>query len=362
MLSIIADSAIPLTREILQSVASVTQLPDHAITQQRIKEADALLVRSVTRVNSHLLNNTSIKFVGTATSGIDHLDIDYLQQNNIHWACSFGANAQAVSEYVTCCTALLQEQGILPKHNCRCGVIGVGHIGSKVVDSLKAIGAQVLANDPPKARREKSFSSTALEHLKDCDLITLHVPLHYQAEDATFHLIDDKQLSQQKSGVLINTSRGEVIDSAALKQQQHMTLCLDVWENEPNIDNSLLDYAHIATPHIAGYGANAKQQASIMICQELLDFFNLPLIYDTSKQNTAEVTPLNVDSQQNWQQVVLSVYNPEHDTQQLKQSQAFSTLRNRYQLRHAFSDQRLIGIEKLSHYDQSVLKKLSFKV
>lgn len=334
MLSVVADSAIPELESLLPDEVRITRLPSDNIVAQQLKNTDALLVRSVTQVNQSLLQNTSVKFVGSATTGIDHLDTKWLQQNNIMWANSSGANAGAVMQYVVCCIAWLQQQNYLKKQNLKCGVIGAGKIGSKVIDFLKKIGARVLVNDPPRAEQEKNFHSIPLDQFRNCDLITVHVPLHDDKPHSTFHLMNHALLAQQKKCALINTSRGEVLDSQALKQNPQIMACLDVWENEPLIDRGLLERAVVATPHIAGYTVEAKQLASTMICQKLCDFFKLTA--PKSDKITAESRPC-LDLQENWQQLALAVYNPGIDSQQLKQSSTFKQLRENYQLRKTFS-------------------------
>lgn len=352
MLSVIADQAIPLLRTLLPSSVKLTLLANDNINNAALRTADALIVRSVTKVNAQLLASTPLKFVGTATSGTDHLDKSALQANGIAWFDSAGANSQAVLEYVVCCVAWLQENGHLPKSNFSVGVVGAGKIGTKVIDFFKTIGATVRVSDPPRAKIENDFHSVALKELKDCDLITCHVPLTDHGEDKTFHLLDENFLSRQKKGFLINTSRGEVIDSNALKKSLQITPIFDVWENEPDIDEELLQRALIATPHIAGYTDEAKAVASQIICKKLLRFFNLAN-KNTKPNNPTH--PISIQSPSNWQQVVLSIYNPFNDTEKLKRGKNFKDFRDNYRLRKAFNYPQLRGIEKLPKRDQIIL-------
>lgn len=352
MLSVIADQAIPLLRTLLPSSVKLTLLANDNINNAALRTADALIVRSVTKVNAQLLANTPLKFVGTATSGTDHLDKSALQANGIAWFDSAGANSRAVLEYVVCCVAWLQENGHLPKSNFSVGVLGAGKIGKKVIDFFKTIGATVMISDPPRAKRENDFHSVDLKKLNDCDLITCHVPLTDHGEDKTFHLLDENFLSRQKKGFLINTSRGEVVDSRALKRSTQIRPILDVWENEPHIDQELLQRALIATPHIAGYTDEAKMLASQIICEKLSRFFDLPL---KSTEIKKTMHPINIELQSNWQQVVLSIYNPMNDTEKLKKNKNFKDFRDNYRLRKAFNYVKPQGIEKLPNRNQIIL-------
>ncbi len=266
-MKIIADEKIPLVQDYFGKNNELILKPGRTLSHDDVKEADMLLVRSVTRVNETLLKDTAVKFVGSVSAGIDHLDIEWLNKKNIMWRAAQGSNAAAVAQYVLCVIAALQKMKLLAEKNLRAGVIGVGFVGKEVVEKLKMLGIEVFQNDPFRADAEKDFISTSLEKFNEFDLILLHTPLTRDGKYPTHHLIDKNFLKKQKKhSVLLNAGRGAVIDSDALKKYgKHLVCCLDVWENEPNIDREILNFATIATPHIAGHTIQAKNRATKMI-------------------------------------------------------------------------------------------------
>lgn len=233
--------------------------------------ADALLTRTVTRVNAELLSGTRVKFIGTATTGIDHIDKNYLEQYRIFLASAQGANSDAVMDYVALCISALQKQQMLSKKNVVAGIIGRGRIGSKVEKLFKMLGFHVFCYDP--FLEGENFIS--LEKLmRESDLISIHTPLTKTNPHPTFHMIDEKLIrTMKKDAVLINTSRGDVIDQNALCAAKNIILCLDVWENEPDISIELLKKVFIGTPHIAGYSLDAKFRATEMIYDSAAKYF-----------------------------------------------------------------------------------------
>jgi erythronate-4-phosphate dehydrogenase len=278
MHKIIADENIPCAREAFSHLGEVCLLPGRAITRENLLDADLLLVRSITPVNAKLLQNTAVRFVATATIGTDHVDTAYLEQQNIAFASAAGSNANSAAEYVVAALVHHAIKHGLSVASLTLGIVGVGHIGSRVEKMAAGLGMRVLLNDPPLARQTRDPKYLPLEALMEADVITLHTPLAHEGEDATFHLFDTIRLHAMKHGsVLINTSRGAVVDNAALKaalQSGHLSAAiLDVWENEPDIDVELLRLAEIGTPHIAGYSLDGKlngtQQIYLAACEFL---------------------------------------------------------------------------------------------
>ncbi len=280
MHKIIADENIPGAREAFSHLGEVRLLPGRAITRETLLDTNILLVRSITSVNTKLLQNTAVHFVGTATIGTDHVDTAYLEQQGIAFASAAGSNANSVAEYVVAALVHHAITSGLSLAQLILGIVGVGHIGSRVEKMAAALGMRVLLNDPPLARQTYDPKYLPLAALMEADVITLHTPLTHAGEDATFHLFDAARLHAMKRGsVLINTSRGAVVDNAALKsalQSGHLAAAiLDVWENEPDIDVELLRLVEIGTPHIAGYSLDGKLNGTYQIYLAACEFLGV---------------------------------------------------------------------------------------
>jgi erythronate-4-phosphate dehydrogenase len=284
MLRIIADEKIPFLLGILEPFADVKYLPGNKITRDSLMQADALLIRTRTKCDKSLLEGTPVKFIATATIGFDHIDTEYCESKNIRWVNAPGCNSSSVQQYITAVLLMLAHKLDFSFSEKTLGIIGVGNVGLKVNEVALLLGMKVKLNDPPRARREGSAGFvTRDEILETCDIITLHVPLAREGEDRTFHLFDSNLFGQMKEGAwLINTSRGEVVETNALKNALSSGklngAVLDVWENEPNIDLELLRNAYISTPHIAGYSTDGKANGTAMVVQALSRYFNLPLL------------------------------------------------------------------------------------
>jgi len=267
-LKIIADSALQGVTEAFARFGDLTTLPGRAIDAAAVRDADVLLVRSVTPVTANLIASSRLKFVATATSGFDHLDTAALDAAGIRWAHAPGCNAVAVAEYVAGCLALLAQESGQSLQGKTLGIMGLGQTGSRVAAMADALGMVVHGFDPfvEETGWQKVPDADAL---LDCDVLSLHVPLVKGGQYPTHHWLDAKRLARLKPGTwLINACRGAVVDNAALLQhlQQHdRPVVLDVWENEPAPDLRLLDKVRIATPHIAGYSQAGKQRGLQMI-------------------------------------------------------------------------------------------------
>ena len=340
-MKIVADENIPLITHYFGSSGTLLLKPGRSIVRDDLIDADMLLVRSVTQVNKALLENTSIKFVGSTTTGFDHLDIDYLNEIQIQWAIAAGCNAQAVVEYVVSVVAALQVKNILRRTNLRAGVIGVGRIGQRVVDQLKSLDFEVLVHDPIRAEQDKDFVSVELKDFVDLDLITLHTPLTRTGSYPTYHMIQKDFLQQQKSGcVLINSGRGEVIDFKDLKQYgQHLVWCLDVWEQAPQIDLDVLKQAVIATPHIAGYSVQSKYRGIEMIYQAAVSQHIISNQVSPAEypRKTISLPSHAID----WRDRVLKIYDPMLTTKVMKEAllsgdKTFDALRKEFVERYEF--------------------------
>ena len=276
----VVDEEIPLGREAFSHLGSVTLLPGRAMTREALREAHALIVRSVTKVEATLLADTTVQFVGTATTGVEHIDREYLAARDIGFAAAPGCNANAVAEYVL--TALLvtaHAKGLVLSGK-TLGIIGVGRIGSLVAAKAPALGLQTLLHDPPLARATGDRQYRPLSEILQADFVTLHVPLTLDGPDATFHLIGTDELAHMAtSSILINTSRGEVVDNAALLEA--LTggtiegAVMDVWEREPSINWDLLNHVTLGTPHVAGYSSDAKINGTVMLYHACCRFWGM---------------------------------------------------------------------------------------
>ena len=282
-LHFVVDDKIPFIKGLLEPFAEVNYRKGSEITSETIKDADALLVRTRTKCNKALLDNSKVRFIGSATIGTDHIDEEYCRQNGITVANAPGCNSGSVMQYVVSVWTHIFEKENWDLKKTTLGVIGVGNVGSKVAAAGCALGMNVLLNDPPRQRLEGQAGFTALESLlKESDIISLHVPLNKSGRDATCHLVDEGFLKKSKKGAwLINTSRGEVADTNALIEYSNkVRMALDVWEHEPEINSELLKKAFIATPHIAGYSLDGKAKGSEMVIEAIAKYFKLEI--DTS--------------------------------------------------------------------------------
>lgn len=285
-MKIVADENIVAVQQHYTKHGELALLPGRSIRPEDVRDADALLVRSITQVDRKLLEGSRVSFVATATSGTDHLDLDYLASAGIAVADAAGSNANAVVEYCLAGMAELICTRQFTLHNKMVAIIGFGHVGSRLYKRLREFDVDCIVCDP--FVEEQSRADDKLRHVSFCDLatalaaqvITLHVPLTRASSHPTLHLLDEARLAQLASGtLLINASRGEVVDNQALlrrlSDRNDLFTLFDVWENEPDINQDLLGLVSLGTPHIAGYSVEAKKSASRMNYQAFLRHFGL---------------------------------------------------------------------------------------
>lgn len=296
---IVADAQIPFLRGWAERLGEVVYVPGAEISRKEVQNADTLIIRTRTRCDSNLLEGTKVRFIATATIGYDHLDTDYLRRAGIGWANCPGCNAASVAQYVQSCLLLLAAHGaweeekktIVPLDEpvaavgdfrrvfaeLTLGIVGAGHVGEQVAKMASHLGfGRILRCDPPRAEREGKRGFVSLEEIAaESDVVTFHTPLTRIPQPyATFHLASTSFFNQLKrSAVLFNSSRGEVVDTMALKEalqeKKLRAAVIDTWENEPQIDRELLQSAFIGTPHIAGYSADGKACGTRMALQAL---------------------------------------------------------------------------------------------
>lgn len=287
-LSILVDENVPCALESFGRFGTVRVLPGRRITAADVQHVDVLIVRSVTRVNEALLAGSSVKFVGTATIGCDHVDVDYLRGRGIAFASAPGSNATSVAEYIVAALLLSARARQRPLEGSTMAVIGVGNVGARVVEKARALGMRCVLNDPPRQRNSRAPAFVALdEALSQAEYVTLHVPLEQAGPDATVGMAGRAFLDRMRpDAVFLNTSRGAVVDeealAAALDSGRVSHAVLDVWQREPDIDLQMVSRAFLATPHIAGYSFDGKVAATAMLFQALCRWLNRPADLDLS--------------------------------------------------------------------------------
>jgi erythronate-4-phosphate dehydrogenase len=279
-MNIVADENIPYVKEAFGDLGEVITLPGRKIDASSARDAEILLVRSITKVDSSLLQGSSVRFVGSATIGTYHVDQHYLESEGIIFASAPGSNANSVAEYVIAALLTLAKRKGFCLKGKKIGVIGVGNCGSRVAKKAEALGMRVVLNDPPLWRETADAKFRPIEELWEADILTLHVPLTYEGLDATHHMVNEAFLGKLRTGcILVNTSRGAVVDNravlAALNSGKLGAAVFDVWENEPNIDLGVLDAVDLATPHIAGYSLDGKTNATTMVYEAACKFLGV---------------------------------------------------------------------------------------
>ena len=280
-MKVVIDHKIPYIKEAIEKIADeVVYLPGNAFTPEAVKDADALIVRTRTRCNRELLEGSQVKFIATATIGYDHIDTAYCQEAGITWMNCPGCNAGSVEQYIFSTLCLLKEKKGLDLKKATLGIVGVGHVGGRVKRMAEALGMKILLNDPPRADRGEEGFVDLETILRESDVITFHTPLNREGKYATYHLVDEDLLfSLKRTPFIINASRGEVVDTAsllaALAAGKVRGAVIDTWEYEPCISRELLEVAFLATPHIAGYSADGKANATRMSLEALCKFFGI---------------------------------------------------------------------------------------
>lgn len=282
-MKIVCDNKIPFLRGVLEPYAEVVYLPGKETTPEVVRDADAIITRTRTICDEFLLKGSSVKVIATATIGFDHIDTGWCEEHGIIWRNAPGCNSWSVKQYMSSVLVSLSRMRSFDLEGMTLGVVGVGNVGSKVAQAASALGMKVLLNDPPRERREGSGDFVSLDEiLRRSDIITLHVPLSREGEDATWHLFDAERIGKMSpSQILVNSSRGPVVDNAALKQalkaREIAGGVLDVWEGEPDLDPELVSLLDITTPHIAGYSADGKANGTAASVRTVSEVLGLPL-------------------------------------------------------------------------------------
>lgn len=361
-MKIVADANIPFVKECFSSIGQVTVMGGRDMTPESVADADVLLVRSITQVNEPLLAGSSVRFVGTATIGFDHVDLDYLHAQHIGFTSAPGSNANSAAEYVIAALLDVGRRHKIRLEGKSIGVIGVGNVGGRVAQKCEALGMRVWRNDPPLQRQTGSPIYVPIEALYDCDFITFHTPLTREGDDKTFHLADEVFFEHLKEeAVLLNASRGAVVDSGSLKEaiddERLGPVVLDVWENEPNIDVELLGQVDLASPHIAGYSYDGKIAGLIMIYQAVCEFFGLDAKHEAADFLPPPEVPeidlgvVDGDDEAALAEAVQRVYSIQRDDKNMRpmaqeppevRGAFFDALRKNYPVRREFQNTTVI--------------------
>ncbi len=281
-MKILVDENMPYAQQLFCQLGEVKAVSGRPLPIEELDDTDALMVRSITKVNASLLAGKPVKFVGTATAGFDHVDTAWLEQQKIAFSSAPGCNAIAVVEYVFSALMVFAEQEGFQLTDKTVGIVGVGNVGGRLAKRLRALGVNVLLCDPPRADRGDDEQFHSLETLlKQADILTFHTPLNKSGRYNSYHLINESNLDILPEGrILINASRGEVIDNAALlsalNQGKKLRVVLDVWEPEPDLSLELLNKVDIATPHIAGYTLEGKARGTTQVYEAYCDFIGQP--------------------------------------------------------------------------------------
>ena len=323
-MKVIVDNKIPFIKEAIGKIADeVIYVPGKDFTPALVKDADALIIRTRTQCNRELLQGSRVQFIATATIGFDHIDTEYCHEAGITWTNAPGCNSASVAQYLQSTLLLINLLKGKNLSEMTIGIVGVGNVGIKVAKVARELGMRVLLNDLPREEKEGSTNFRSLQFLaEECDVKTFHL-----ADEAFFR-------SLKRSPIIINTSRGEVIETAALLKALENGLIsdavIDVWENEPDINLSLLYKVFIGTPHIAGYSADGKANATRMSLDSLCRHFGIQADYHIAPPEPEN--PIIIASTPT--EAYLKMYDPRKDCETLRaHPELFEKLRGDYPLR-----------------------------
>lgn len=369
-MKIVADKNIPFLKGVAEAYGEVVYLAGADFSKEAIKDADALIVRTVTHFDKELLENSNVKLICTATIGYDHIDTEYCDSHGIKWTNAPGCNSGSVEQYIASVLIVMaQRKGFFLKDK-TIGIVGVGNVGKKVALVCEALGMRVLKNDPPRESIEGRGEFVSLDVIKnEADIITFHTPLIREGNNATYHLANDLFFdSLGKTPLIINAARGGIIDTGAIKEALTNGLIsgaiIDCWEKEPAIDLDYMNMADIATPHIAGYSADGKGNATRMSLESIADFWSLskePINEIVIPQVENPVIDWSILEGNKLEKAILMTYNPIEDHNRLiNQPSDFSSLRGNYPLRREYLSYTVKNVD--NYQDKAKLKKLGFTV
>ena len=355
-MKIISDDNVPNAAETIGRFGDLTVLPGRQITREAVKDADILIIRSITKANKDLLEGSRVKFVGTTTIGYDHVDVEYLNKQEIKFSSAPGSNSNSVSEYLTAALLLLAEKTGRKLEGSSIAIVGCGNVGSKVNRKMEALGMKCFLNDPPLFDKTNDPKYIPLDDaIRTADFVTVHVPLEKTGKHPTINMCDNKFFQKMKAGsVFINASRGKVVVEKALTDaldSKHIShTILDVWQNEPSIDPDMLARAFIGTPHIAGHSFDGMVNGSVVVYEALCKFLGEKPTATSAQllpQSDVPFVDLSKDSGEDeaiLRKAVFAVYDITRDDRGLrdaccnreKLAESFDKLRKNYWKRREF--------------------------
>jgi erythronate-4-phosphate dehydrogenase len=375
MTTLVIDDHIPFIKGVFEPFARVIYAKNGVISHKLAMQADGLITRTRTSCNASLLDGTPVRFIATATIGFDHIDTEYCAKQGIQWFHAPGCNANSVKQYLASVLAKLHVNQHLILKGKKIGIIGAGHVGHKIIQLAEILEMVPLVNDPPRQRIEGTGNFVSLDEIREtCDIITFHVPLNKEGIDKTFHLADQGFFENlKKKPVVINTSRGSVVETNAIKDAllkgRISHFIADVWENEPDLNPDLLEMSLIGTPHIAGYSVEGKANGTAACVRAASTFFgfsglenwfppNLPAL----RVSEYELDALELISERVISLAILASYNISLDDLILRNHpEQFEKFRNNYPVRREFEAYTL-HLKNAGDEVKKSLSKLGFVI
>lgn len=369
-MKIIADKNIPFLKGVVEDFGDVEYIAGNEFSNERIKDAEVLIIRTVAKMDEKMLQNTSVKLICTATIGFDHIDTQYCDDHNIVWKNAPGCNSSSVQQYIISVLILLAKNKGLNLKDKTIGIIGVGNVGKKVAKACEVLDMRVLLNDPIREIAEGPDGFVSLDIIKsEADIITFHTPLTKDGDFKTYHLGGNIFFeSLEKKPIIINTARGSIIDTHAIKKALRVGTIsgaiIDCWENEPEVDLEYMEMVDVATPHIAGYSADGKANATRMALETIARYYDLDrssIDYINPSAPADSIIDLNkYDQTERLYSALLATYNPMTDYEALKSApDTFKKLRNDYPLRREYLAYTVLNA---TEDERRIFNKFDFKL
>ena len=337
-MKLVIDDACYAYNEIFSQFGEIVTMAGRDINADSVKDADILIVRSRTQVNQSLLEGSSIKFVGSTVAGLDHVDQDYLKNNDIEFFSAQGCNSMAVAEFVISTILNLAEKHKFDYREKTLGIIGVGNVGSRLAAKAELLGIKTLLNDPIRQDNENLGNFVDLDTALSADIVTFHTPLTFDGQYPSFKLLNQANFHHiSEQTILFNAARGGVIDEKIWEKTQTLENVIDCWENEPNINQNLQKTAYLASPHIAGHSVDAKFMGSFMVYQALCEFLGEKQQENIKNLINPGVLTLKSD---NLLDALNEIYDFKQDTIAIKNLENFEIYRRNYPIRYEWPHYR----------------------